>query len=167
MAWASVGGFGDYPSGEDMEFWARLALRWPVASSTKVTAIYVHGTGGISDQQKTRWLGKPLRELKDVSPAVARLLAEKDAYPHELNGSLTRYVSRYLYWCLHGSARIGDIQTMRALRRLYLPSGLSDRTLLYCAQLPSALAKASHKVIYGLHYIERRLRQALEFVQNT
>lgn len=157
QAWRSVGGFPDHPSGEDSELWVRLALRWPVAASTKVTAIYLSGTGGISDRQKTRWLGKPLREISDLSPAAAFLVREGAGAPVGPNGSPAKYIERSLYWCLHGSARAGDVRTLRELRHLYRnPSSLAEKAILATSILPASLARAAHRAIYVLQAIIRR-----------
>ncbi len=162
-AWRDVGGFSAYPSGEDTNLWVRIALRWPVAASTKVTAIYVTGTGGISDRQKTRWLGKPLRELSDLSPAVAALIPQMNGSPHNLNGYPERYAERYMHWCLHGSARAGDIATLRALRKLYpRPASIGDRAILAASVLPTPLAKGAHFIAYLAQAASRRLLRGLD-----
>lgn len=44
---SEVGGFGTTLTGEDTEFWARVALRFPIAISEAQTAFYVRGVGGI------------------------------------------------------------------------------------------------------------------------
>jgi glycosyltransferase involved in cell wall biosynthesis len=156
QAWRSVCGFPDHPSGEDSELWVRLASRWPVAASTKITAIYLSGTGGISDRQKTRWLGKPLREIADLSPAAAFLVREGAGI--RLNGSPEKYIERCLYWCLHGSARVGDLETLRALRPLYRnPPSLAEKAILASSTLPARLAKAAHRVVFLLQAIRRRV----------
>ena len=158
QAWRSVGGFPDHPSGEDSELWVRLALRWPVAASTTVTAIYLSGTGGISDRQKTRWLGKPLREISDLSPAAAFLGREGAATPDGPNGSPANYIERCLYWCLHGSARAGDVRTLRALRHLYRhPPSIADKAILAASVLPATLARAAHRAIFVVQALSRRV----------
>jgi hypothetical protein len=161
-AWRSVGGFGPFPRGEDTNLWVRIALRWPVAASTKVTAIYLTGTGGISDRQKTPWLGKPLHQLSDLSPAVAALVPEMNGSPNELNGWPERYAARHMYWCLHGSARAGDIATLRALRKFYRHrASIGDRIILEASLLPAPLAKAIHFAVYAAQAATRRLVRVL------
>lgn len=44
---SEVGGFGTTKTGADTEFWARVALRFPIAISEAQTAFYVRGVGGI------------------------------------------------------------------------------------------------------------------------
>lgn len=45
-----VGGFATLPRAEDIDLWARMALRYPVAVSPRVTALYVRGTGGLMER---------------------------------------------------------------------------------------------------------------------
>lgn len=156
-AWQETGGFRPLPSGADSEMWVRLALCGPVAASSKITAIYQTGTGGVSERQQTRWLGKPLKTIADLSPAVAVLVPElgKSA---GINGAPQRYIERSAYWCLHGSARAGDIPTLRALRKLpFNRFTLAERLILTSSLLPSPIARACHRVIYVLQAIRRRL----------
>jgi glycosyltransferase involved in cell wall biosynthesis len=49
-----LGGFGAFFPGEDMEFWARLALRHKIATVPTVSALYVVGTGGLMEQSASK-----------------------------------------------------------------------------------------------------------------
>jgi glycosyltransferase involved in cell wall biosynthesis len=151
-------GFRPIASGEDSEFWARIALQEPVARSTRVTAVYMHGTGGISDTAGTRWKGKPLDRLEQLSPAVAVLLERRDRRPAMTLAAIDRYIDRSLDWCLRGSIRHGDIATLRALPRIYprKPSP-EHRLLLGIARLPAPLAWGSYRLGFRIKSVLRRL----------
>lgn len=164
-AWRDVGGFGAFPSGQDMEYFCRIALAWPVAASRRATAIYQTGTGGISDSVKSRWYGRELSHARDLLPAVALLL---DRYPAIACPGTRRavdlFVDAQFHSCLRASARIGDFATVRALRALFLrPPCWKDRLLLWAAALPRPLARllvgAATLVNTGLRHAERALRR--------
>lgn len=115
-----LGGFGNSPSGEDTEYWARIALELPVAASRRPTVVYMHGTGGITDTATERWRNADLASPRDISPPVALVM---DRYPgvesRRLRRSLDRFIRHYLGICLLSSISIGDIATVRRLRRIY------------------------------------------------
>lgn len=143
--WEALGGFGDFPTGQDSEYWARIALRFPVARSTRTTAVYMRGTGGISDRVGTRWLRSELRTLADLSPAVALVMQHYDDAPQR--DDFDRFIERTMVNCLRASVAAGDLRTLRALRRIAggrLP--LADRLLLAIAWLPAPIARAVYRV---------------------
>ena len=45
-----IGGFGPFKAGADLDCWARLAVRYLLALSDRVTSAYVRGTGGAMEQ---------------------------------------------------------------------------------------------------------------------
>lgn len=72
-----LGGFKPFRAGEDLEYWARIALIYPVAVSNKITSVYYRGTGGIME---TIELEQPINKfikLSDVSPSV-KMICEKE-----------------------------------------------------------------------------------------
>jgi len=162
-AWRSVGGFGSFPSGQDTEYFCRIALAWPVAASRRATAIYQLGTGGISDSMKSRWYGRELRHARDLFPAVALLI---DRYP-AIGCANTRrgvdlFVDAQFRACLRASARIGDFATVRALRPLFLrPPRWKDRLLLSAAALPRPLARLLVGAATLVNAARRRAERAL------
>lgn len=157
--WSETGGFALYPSGEDAEYWVRIALRWPVARSTRTTVLYLTGTGGIIDARKARRIGRPPAMLADLSPAVARLL---EAYPSIESPRLRRgadsYIDRYLRWRLDEAAYAGDARTVSALARM-APRRLPalDRLLVAPSRLPAPVAAAAYRAIRLVRALGRRL----------
>ena len=148
-AWSETGGFGPYPSGEDAELWVRIALRWTVARSTRPTAVYHTGTGGIIEERNAARVGRPPASLADLSPAVARLLEAGPALPTpELRAAADAYVHRYFRWRLQEAVHAGDVATVRALARLApRPLAAGDALLVAAARLPAPAAGAAYRAI--------------------
>ena len=63
-----IGGFGDATLGEDLELWARMAPRYPIAHSTAVTALYLRDTGGVVELPNIR--SEELTSCTDVAGAT-------------------------------------------------------------------------------------------------
>ena len=145
VARRAVEAVGDFPAdrlGQDMRYWMRIALAMPVAVSTRTTAIYRPLPTGLSASVASPWRGRTLRGARDVSHRVAFLLDRYDSAPAALRAGIDRFIDRDFRWCLRGSARDGDLVTIRALRPLYLrrPRG-GDRLLLGAARLPAPAAR--------------------------
>ncbi|HEX8673600.1 MAG TPA: glycosyltransferase family A protein [Longimicrobium sp.] len=157
----SAGGFLPLPSGQDSEYWVRIALARPVACSTRVTGVYVRGTGGITETAGTRWKGKPLRRLEDLSPAVARLLEHYPSFTSAARREAADlFVHRTLDWCIRGSVLIGDVETLRALPAIYpRPPRGEHRFLLAIARLPKPLARAAYRARFRAQGLAARLRR--------
>jgi glycosyltransferase involved in cell wall biosynthesis len=154
-----LGGFGRLPSGQDTEYWTRIALASPVARSTRVTAVYVHGTGGISERAGTRWKGQSLTRIEQLSPSVARAIDARGRIGEpQLGQAIDRYVDRQLDWCLRGSIAHRDLATLRALRRIYPRRPPAEhRLLLAIARLPGPLALAVYRIALRLKSALRML----------
>jgi len=161
-AFEALGGFGDALCGQDGEYWARIALYRPVAVSTRVTSVYVLGTGGICDVVRSPCLGRDLKHWSEVHPSLALL---NERHPEEAlgrhAGPIERYVDRQFRWCVRGAARLGDIRTLRALRGLYVrPPPLGDRLILALARTPAPVARAAFSIGFRLKGLVRRARLA-------
>ena len=96
----SLGGFTDAKRGEDLEYWVRIALSYPVAISDKVTMYYRQNTGGITNTSAAA-LGKDyfveLKSLSDISPSI-ELLVKKSKIDVNLfkNPSIKKYINHRL-----------------------------------------------------------------------
>jgi glycosyltransferase involved in cell wall biosynthesis len=155
----ALGGFGPAPAGQDIEYWARIALDRPVAASTRVTSIYRLGTGGISNTVRSLWYGRELGALSDLDPAVALMVSRYPGLAPERRAAADRFLEARLQQCIRYSARIGDFPTLRALRRLGIrPALRSDRLILACAALPALLARAAYWAGFRLKALRRGLR---------
>jgi glycosyltransferase involved in cell wall biosynthesis len=130
----ALGGFGDEPLGCDTEMWVRLALRHPVAASSRVTVRRFH-VGGATHQGRERWRG--VREAADLSPGVRTALAADPPPP-----GLDRFVDLYVGYALATSWQLGDVSTMRSLRGIYRARPpLADRVLLAGGRLRIPLVR--------------------------
>jgi glycosyltransferase involved in cell wall biosynthesis len=149
-AWEKAGGFRDHPTGQDREFFVRLALAGPVAVSDRATAVALYGTGGISDRRTRRPRACPPACLADLAPSVRTLLDARPSAGEAQRRAIDRYVRCYLHWSVQEAARAGDVTTLRALRTLYeRPVGWLDKLPLAAAMLPEAAARRALGAIYG------------------
>jgi glycosyltransferase involved in cell wall biosynthesis len=151
-----LGGFRVSRYGDDSEFLVRRALHFPVASSTRETAVWMHGTGGITDNARHRWQDAQLRSPADIAPAVALLLdhcskVEAEAVPPGVD----RFVDQYVRWCLRSSVAIGDVRTIRRLRSFFRRPTLSDRMLLATAHLPPGATRSARWIKQHLRRLSR------------
>lgn len=148
QTYRSLGGFGDAVPGQDSEYWARVALQRPVAVSSRVTAVYRRGTGGISEAPESPWKGKAILSAADIEPSTALLVARygEVSCPRRRR-AIHRYIDGKLRWCVRRAARTGDVPTLRALPGLFRrPPPLSDRLILGLARLPAPVARAAYRV---------------------
>ncbi|MEA3003983.1 MAG: hypothetical protein QOH81_2771 [Sphingomonadales bacterium] len=153
-----LGGFGNTHFGEDTEFWARIALDYPVAASTRATVVYIHGTGGIIDSGRDRWARASLASVRDISPAVALAV---DSYASiesiRQRRSRDRFIRRYVDWCLRTSIAQRDLRTIRRLRHIYWGMPTPTHVLLLAiAMLPDRLAHALYTLGFRLKAAARR-----------
>ncbi|MEA3013074.1 MAG: hypothetical protein QOD42_1619 [Sphingomonadales bacterium] len=159
--WEALGGFGDAACGQDIEYWARIALDLPVAVSRRATAVYVAGTGGICDTVRSPCLTRELRHWGDICPAMA-VLRDRQAESRSpaRASSIDRYIDRQFRYSTRHAARLGDLRTLRSLPRLYLrPPPLSDRLLLILAKGPAPVARAGFAIGLKLKAALRALRR--------
>ena len=158
-SWERFGGFGGTPFGEDYEYWARIAFDRPVAVSSRVTVVYLHGTGGLTESGRDRWTVSELRSARDISPAAALAIDRHGALPPERGPGVALYIRRYQDWCLRTSIALRDIRTIRRLRRIYWgrPSVMHS-VLMAVALLPEGVAKTLFAFSLGLKAALRNAR---------
>jgi glycosyltransferase involved in cell wall biosynthesis len=161
-SYRELGGFCDAPVAQDSEYWARIALDRPVAVSSRVTAVYRLGTGGISDTARSLWYGRPLRRPRDLGPSVALLLDRRAGIRSPaLRAAVDRYIDGRFRLCVRRSARLGDLATLRAVPALFLrPPEPTERIILALARLPRPLATALYAAGFALKALLRRLGKA-------
>ncbi|HYN46970.1 MAG TPA: glycosyltransferase family A protein [Allosphingosinicella sp.] len=157
--WEALGGFGDAPCGQDIEYWTRIALDLPVAVSRRATAVYITGTGGICDTVRSPCLARELEHWGDICPAMAVLRdRQAEGRSPELARSIDGYIDRQFRYSTRHAARLGDLRTLRSLPRLYLRRPpLSDRLLLAWARAPAPVARAGFAIGLGLKALLRAL----------
>lgn len=158
-----LGGFRPSRYGDDSEFLARLALEVPVAASSRVTAVWIHGTGGITDSSAYRWRDAALATPADIAPAVALVMERRDELgPEALPPGVDAFIDRYVGWCLRTSVNVGDSRTVRRLWGFYQrPPPLSDHLLLALGALPGPLLRYARRLAWFVARILRRVSAAL------
>lgn len=118
----ALGGFADYRYGEDLEYWARVALHYPVAKSDRHTVVYYLGTGGaMENMAKLVSSERPLpTSLVDISPSVDMLSKRlDDLTPQlEIRRSVVGYINSRIVQAMRGAFIRDDIPRMKALRVL-------------------------------------------------
>jgi glycosyltransferase involved in cell wall biosynthesis len=136
-----LGGFGPFARGEDTELWVRIDLAFPVCRSSRVTVVYVHGTGGITDTMRSTGPGVIPSRPEDLSPAVATALAAVDTHPHK-RAAVRRFVDRYVNWSVDSAAACGDAASVRAAAAFHsLPVPGRLRLKMALARLPRPISK--------------------------
>lgn len=122
----NLGGFTFARAGEDLEYWARIALHYPVAISSKATSFYFRGTGGVMEQiaaQPVKHL-PPLKSLRELSPSVAMICDQAENDPTLWrNASICTYVNSRIFSGIKGALYRGDIAGAKQLKRFLLPQG--------------------------------------------
>lgn len=122
-AFNSVGGFSDAKMGADLEYWARVALSYPVAISDKITCYYFRGAGGVMESESDAARKKPdIKSLKDLSPSVNMLVERATENPAILKrNSIKKYINSRLFNGVKGSVFNKDIKRAKKLSNLSLP----------------------------------------------
>lgn len=72
----TLGGFGSCRYGEDVAFWARVALDYEIATSHRVTAIYVRNTGSATETARLE-NDNSLTSISEVCPVLEVLETER------------------------------------------------------------------------------------------
>lgn len=95
-----IGGFSSHKNGEDIEYWVRLALSYPVAFSDLVTCYYRRDTGGITDSAKINLdknYFKEHKSLNDISPSLGFIANKSQEDPSILKDpNVIAYVNNSL-----------------------------------------------------------------------
>lgn len=130
-AFNSVGGFSDAKMGADLEYWARVALSYPVAISDKITCYYFRGTGGIMESGSVAARKESdIKSLKDLSPSVNMLVEKATENPTILKrNNIKRYINSRLFNGVKGSVFKQNIRRAKSLSGLALPQ--SNTTFIF------------------------------------
>lgn len=146
----SVGHFTPALAGEDLEYWARVALMTPVAKSHQVTVAYLRANGGTMESiaKNGQEFAKPVpRTVGELSPSINFVwkslqsqqtgICREESLRHYVNGGVDSSI-----WSLILSR---DITRVSKLRGLYVS------TWLHYHSIPRALSLAPawlHLLIY-------------------
>lgn len=120
----SIGGFSNKRSGEDLEYWVKVALLYPVAVSDKVTSYYLLGTGGIMDSQHEVREKTPqiISSINDMSPAISVLVKESLKNPSILKEKrIKKYINSVLFSIVKVAVYNDNISLAKGYSKLALP----------------------------------------------
>lgn len=94
------GGFGKHRYGEDIAFWVRVALDYPIAVSDRTTAVYARKTGGPTEST-TDGDDDPVASISEIYPFLEVLETQRAArrwksYPPDIAAYIDSWLFRYL-----------------------------------------------------------------------
>lgn len=117
------GGFGPHKAGADLEYWARLALEFPVAISDQVTSVYFRGTGGVMEQIASRPVRRrpPSQQIRlaDLSPSLGLLTeALTDSRHATRRASIEAYINSRLFNAIRAALLHREIASARTMAGL-------------------------------------------------
>ncbi len=117
QAFMRAGGFKNICPGEDTELWIRLALEHDFAISTRVTALYIRGTGGIIETTERRNQGGETSGFNmEKNPSFKTLREARRSVSYK---SKWRDIDRYMHQRLMTAFRMrlvwGDISEARKI----------------------------------------------------
>ncbi|WP_395623765.1 glycosyltransferase family 2 protein [Sphingomonas daechungensis] len=133
--------------GDEMDFWARLALHGQVAASTQPTVLYRVGTGGITDSS----VADDIVSLDQVSLPVATLLERIPGISDpQLKQDVIDYIDFDAGLALTRALRTGRLANARRLRKLFIegPRGKA-RIAAWLARLPAPIGQKILHVIFA------------------
>jgi hypothetical protein len=144
---------------EDVELWARLAVRGEVAVSTKRTVFYRLDTGGITDQSNRQNAAPgPLRreDMSSTIPTLTELMPS--ITDQQLRKDVLDYMDSRVGVHLMQAVRYGHIEYARHCRALFTgkPKGKA-RIAAFLSMLPPAMTRQLMAVAMGAKGAVRQL----------
>lgn len=128
-----IGGFSNKKIGEDIEYWVKIALSYPVAISERVTTYYFRDTNGVMQAYVKSIKEKPMMKkysLYDISPAISFILKESQNDPDILKRSNIRlYINTTLLDIVKASILDNNFCKAHDISKLALPQ--LDRQYIY------------------------------------
>jgi hypothetical protein len=118
-----LGGFANFRSGPDLEYWARVALNYPVVISDRMTCIYFRNTNGNMEllARKKILVSTPVETLRDLSPSVHMICSIADRQPeYWRNQSIVTYVNSRVYNGVKGALYRGELTRAREISSLFI-----------------------------------------------
>lgn len=139
----NIGGFSDVKMGEDLEYWARIALDYPVAISEKVTSYYCKGTAGATESQDYTSSFTKLESLSEASPCIRLLVSRADSDSTILkNPSIIAYINNRLLSSVKGWLYSENILAAKNRAKFAIPQyNITFFTLYSIALTPRVILK--------------------------
>lgn len=142
-----IGGFNNEKKGEDLEYWARIALDYPVAISEKITAYYCKGTGGVTEVLDDI-VFKKFVSLSDFSSCIGLLVNRANSDPSILkNHSIKTYINHRLLSISKIWLYQEDIPAAKNRSKFAIPQYNINFLTLCCITItPKAILKKAIKI---------------------
>lgn len=149
-AFNNVGGFSDEKMGEDLKYWAKIALAYPVATSDRVTAYYFRGTGGVMESESLAGQKHPsITSLRDISPSVKMLIEEAIENPTILKkDNIRTYINSRVYSGVVGATFRENFALGKTYAKLALPQKRTRYMFLKLYQITPTLILRATKAKY-------------------
>lgn len=140
----AVGSFIPVKSGEDLEYWARVAIQTPVAISHQITVAYLRSNGGTMETLATKYKRLKVdapKTVEDLSPSIRFLsrALELNEIGISKKSSVEHYINAGIDSSILGSIYRGDGHISH-LRNLYVSGWTQYLSVVrVVAFLPSSL----------------------------
>lgn len=141
-----IGGFSvEYKLGEDLELWAKVALEYKTAISTKITSIYFRDQGGA---MLTSMSKKNIKEIdkktkiSDISPSCTFLIKmlNINSVNKEKIPSIILYINSRLTASIRANLINKNIKKAKEISKLYLkPKSIKVLFYSYLTLLPKTI----------------------------
>ena len=123
----TIGGFSSRKAGEDIEYWVRVALEFPVAVSSRVTSLYFRDTGGVMLQMVDVSRDQPEpphAPIHEFSAGVAAIFDRSKARPDLLKrADIRTYINGMLVTAIRGCLYRGHFRSAKHYSKLISVSG--------------------------------------------
>ena len=144
-----IGDFDPSHAGEDLDYWARVALVAPVIKSSRVTAYYCrHEDSLMALRDRGHEARKVPETLAEIWPSTALLERVRQMPEHaDRHEAITLYQRSAVYLTMLGYAVRGRIEDARRVRRL-LPGRHVDKAaiLALALRIPAPLLRVGLKM---------------------
>lgn len=153
----SKAGFGAFVPGEDVEFWARLALDHQFAASALPTSVYVRENGGIMDQDRRQFDKKDVDAPTPLSMLINRALADDrySARHRAISAYSDRTQLQAVRNCLYAGNAFG---ARRILARLRNRRTVQAKLYQVATLLPDEILEGAARVYSAIKRVQRHRR---------
>ena len=160
----AVGKFTPVLAGEDLEYWARVALVTPVAKSHQVTAAYLRSNGGTMEliANGGEAAAKPApRTVEDLSPSIKFLWRslQSDKTGICSQDSLKKYIDGGVDSSVLFSIVSNNLAQIDALRKLYVTPWFRHASLIRILAMAPKWVHLTIHLMYKIgQVVKRRLK---------
>lgn len=159
----TLGGFLTHKRGEDLEYWARVALHYPVAISSRVTSFYYRDTQGVMSEPADKVITKQplIRQLSDISPSVKLVYEFLQQQDSDLVSrvSLVAYINSRLDSLIIQNLYAKNLNGLHALKSLYLKP-LERRSILLTALI--SMPTVTLGVLIDCYRLTQKIKRSLK-----